>query len=75
MAKNSGVQTHNAIVLQLIRNNGRGTADQLRYNYVQIEPLIRKKYVTVQNDNGTPVYVLTPDGQAYAEEHRLNLQA
>lgn len=64
-ARISAVQK--SIAKKLISFSGEATGEELKSTYIQIEPLIRLKYVRVRNENGTPVYVLTVDGEAWAK--------
>lgn len=59
---------HRAIASRLLDCKGKATAEELRSQYPHIEPLIRCKYVTVVNDNGIPIYVLTEEGTRWAEK-------
>jgi predicted transcriptional regulator with HTH domain len=54
--------SHRVIANKLLQRDGRATAQELNSNYAAIEPMIRAGFVTVVNDNGTPVYTLTESG-------------
>jgi len=60
-------KTQIAIAKRLKRLEGEATADELESNYVDIEPLIRSKYVRVISLEGVAIYVMTPAGLTWAE--------
>ena len=47
--------------------NGIATAAELETTYPDIEPLIRRGYVRVENDRGVAIYVLTAAGLAWSD--------
>ena len=58
-------KTQIALGKKLHKLEGRATADLLGCTYPDIEPLIRKRDVTVESMDGIPIYVMTDVGLAW----------
>jgi hypothetical protein len=52
---------------KLHRLKGKATGDELECTYPDIEPLIRHRYVRVENWDGIAAYIMTPEGLAWAD--------